>query len=85
MAYIAYNFKINTVEELIHIKFDDKDSDNQMLKLVDSFRDWDCRTRNTTNMGLLYKKSQDNKLVELCDSDYAGDRTERKKKTSRNC
>jgi len=34
--------------------------------------------KGTTNLGLLYKKSSDYKLVGLCDADYAGDRIERK-------
>jgi len=38
----------------------------------------------TTNLGLLYKKSSDYKLVGFCDADYAGDRIERKS-TSGNC
>jgi len=40
--------------------------------------------KGTTNLGLLYKKSLDYKLVGLCDADYAGDRMERKS-TSANC
>ena len=40
--------------------------------------------KGTTNLGLLYKKSQDYKLVGFCDADYAGDRIERKS-TSGNC
>jgi len=40
--------------------------------------------KGTTNLGLLYRKSLDNKLVRLCDADYAGDRIERKS-TSGNC
>ncbi|KAK2451190.1 putative mitochondrial protein [Trifolium repens] len=40
--------------------------------------------KGTTNLGLLYKKSLDNKLVGFCDADYAGDRIERKS-TSGNC
>jgi len=38
----------------------------------------------TTNLGLLYKKSSDYKLVGFCDADYAGDRIERKS-ISGNC
>ena len=34
--------------------------------------------KGTTNLGLLYKKSSDYKLVGFCDADYAGDRIERK-------
>jgi len=34
--------------------------------------------KGTTNLGLLYRKSLDYKLVGLCDVDYAGDRIERK-------
>jgi len=34
--------------------------------------------KGTTNLGLLYKKSLDYKLVGLCDADYACDRIERK-------
>ncbi|KAK2436294.1 hypothetical protein QL285_021296 [Trifolium repens] len=40
--------------------------------------------KETTNLGLLYKKSLDSKLVGFCDVDYAGDRIERKS-TSGNC
>jgi len=40
--------------------------------------------KGTTNLGLLYKKSSDFKLVGFCDADYAGDRIERKS-TSGNC
>jgi len=40
--------------------------------------------KGTTNLGLLYRKSLDYKLVGLCDADYAGDRIEIKS-TSGNC
>jgi len=40
--------------------------------------------KGTTNLGLLYKKSLDYKLIGFCDADYAGDRIE-KKSTSGNC
>jgi len=40
--------------------------------------------KRTTNLGLLYRKSLDYKLVGFCDADYAGDRIERKS-TSGNC
>jgi len=40
--------------------------------------------KGTTNLGLLYKKSSDYKLVGFCGADYAGDRIERKS-TSGNC
>jgi len=40
--------------------------------------------KGTTNLGLLYRKSLDYKLVGFCDVDYAGDRVERKS-TSGNC
>ena len=40
--------------------------------------------KGTTNLGLLYRKSLDYKLVGFCDADYAGDRIERKS-TSGNC
>ncbi|WJX72495.1 hypothetical protein P8452_56374 [Trifolium repens] len=40
--------------------------------------------KGTTNLGLLYKKSLDSKLVGFCDTDYAGDKIERKS-TSGNC
>jgi len=40
--------------------------------------------KGTTNLGLLYKKSSDYKLVGFCDADNAGDRIERKS-TSGNC
>jgi len=40
--------------------------------------------KGTTNLGLLYKKYSDYKLVGFCDADYAGDRIERKL-TSGNC
>ena len=40
--------------------------------------------KGTTNLGLLYKKSLNYKLVGFCDADYAGDRIERKS-TSGNC
>jgi len=32
--------------------------------------------KGTTNLGHLYRKSLDYKLVGLCDADYAGDRIE---------
>ncbi|KAK2359506.1 putative mitochondrial protein [Trifolium repens] len=38
----------------------------------------------TCNIGLLYQKSNDYKLIGFCDADYAGDRVERKS-TSGNC
>ncbi|WJX12733.1 hypothetical protein P8452_03195 [Trifolium repens] len=38
----------------------------------------------TYNIGLLYQKSNDYKLIGFCDADYAGDRIERKS-TSGNC
>jgi len=38
--------------------------------------------KGTTNLGLLYKKSLDYKLVGFCDADYAGDRIERKATTA---
>jgi len=34
--------------------------------------------KGTTNLGLLYRKSLDYKLVGFCDADYAGERIERK-------
>jgi len=40
--------------------------------------------KGTTNLGLMYKKSSDYKLIGFCDADYAGDRIERKS-TSGNC
>ena len=40
--------------------------------------------KGTTNLGILYKKSQYYKLVGLCDGDYVGDKIERKS-TSGNC
>jgi len=40
--------------------------------------------KGTTNLGLLYRKSLDYKLVGFCDVDYASDRIERKS-TSGNC
>jgi len=40
--------------------------------------------KGTTNLGLLYRKFLDYQLVGLCDTDYAGDRIERKS-TSGNC
>jgi len=40
--------------------------------------------KGTTNLGLLYNKSLDYKLVGFCDADYVGDRIERKS-TSGNC
>ena len=40
--------------------------------------------KGTTNLGLLYRKSLDYKLVRFCDADFAGDRIERKS-TSGNC
>jgi len=40
--------------------------------------------KGTTNLGLLYRKSLDYKLIGFCDADYAGDRIERKS-TSVNC
>jgi len=35
-TYKVYNSKTNTVEELIHVKFDEKEHDNKMSKLVES-------------------------------------------------
>jgi len=35
----VYNSETNTVEESIHIKFDDKEPNNKMLELVESFAD----------------------------------------------
>jgi len=40
--------------------------------------------KGTTNLGLLYRKSLDYKLVGFCDADYASDRIERKS-TSGKC
>jgi len=40
--------------------------------------------KGTTNLGLLYRKSLDYKLVGFCDADILGDRMERKS-TSGNC
>ena len=40
--------------------------------------------KGTTNLGLLYWKSLDYKLIGFCDADYAGDRIERKS-TNGNC
>jgi len=40
--------------------------------------------KGTTNLGLLYRKSLDYKLVGFCDADFAGDRIERKS-TSGKC
>jgi len=40
--------------------------------------------KGTTNLGLLYRKSLDYKLVGFCDADYACDKIERKS-TSGNC
>jgi hypothetical protein len=40
--------------------------------------------KGTTNLGLLYRKSLDYKLVGFCDADYTGDRIERKS-TRGNC
>jgi len=40
--------------------------------------------KGTTNLGLLYRKSLDYKLIGFYDADYAGDRIERKS-TSGNC
>jgi len=40
--------------------------------------------KGTKNLGLLYRKSLDYKLVEFCDADYVGDNIERKS-TSGNC
>jgi len=37
--YKVYNFETNTMEESIHIKFDDKNPDNRISELVDSFAD----------------------------------------------
>jgi len=34
--------------------------------------------KGTNNLGIIYKKSQDYKLVGLCDAGYAGDNIERK-------
>jgi hypothetical protein len=33
----VYNSETNIVEELIHVKFDEKEHDNKMSKLVESF------------------------------------------------
>src|SRR4051812_39083963 len=38
----------------------------------------------TTNVGLVYRRSEEYNLVEFCDADYAGDRIERKS-TSGSC
>ena len=40
--------------------------------------------KGTLNLGLLYKKSINYKLIRFCDADYAGDRIERKS-TSGSC
>lgn len=40
--------------------------------------------KETTNLGMLYKKSLDYNIVRLCDADYARDRIKRKS-TSGNC
>ncbi|KAK2410370.1 putative mitochondrial protein [Trifolium repens] len=40
--------------------------------------------KTTCNIGLLYQKSNDYKLIGFCDADYAGDKIERKS-TSGNC
>ncbi|PNX61905.1 putative reverse transcriptase (RNA-dependent DNA polymerase), partial [Trifolium pratense] len=40
--------------------------------------------KGTTNLGLLYKKSNEYVLNGFCDADYAGDKIERKS-TSGNC
>jgi len=40
--------------------------------------------KGTNNLGLLYRKSLDYKLIGLCDADYVGERIE-KKSTSGNC
>jgi hypothetical protein len=38
-AYSMYNSKTQCVEESMHIKFDNKEFDNEMSKLVESFAD----------------------------------------------
>jgi len=40
--------------------------------------------KGTTNLGLLYRKSLDYKLIRFCDANYSGDKIERKS-TSGNC
>jgi len=40
--------------------------------------------KGTTNLGLLYRKSLDYKLVGFCDVDYAGDIIERKSTSGKN-
>ena len=40
--------------------------------------------KGTTNVGLVYRRSEDYNLVGFCDADYAGDRVERKS-TSGSC
>jgi hypothetical protein len=39
-AYRFYNSKTHMVEESIHVKFDDKEPNNKMLELIESFADF---------------------------------------------
>lgn len=45
-AYIVYNYKTLTVEELIHVKFNDKKTDSDLLELDKSFTDMDIGASN---------------------------------------
>jgi len=38
-AYGVYNSETHVIEESMHIKFDDKEPDNEMSELVESFAD----------------------------------------------
>lgn len=40
MTYKVYNSETKMVEESIHINFDDKELDNKMLELVESFSEF---------------------------------------------
>lgn len=46
-AYMMYTSKTNTVEESIHIKFEEKESDSNMSELVQSFSEI-CVSKDTS-------------------------------------
>jgi len=59
-------------------KLDPRESHLTIVKRIFTY------LKGTTNLGLLYRKSLDYKLVGFCDADYTGERIERKS-TSGNC
>ncbi|XP_050888860.1 uncharacterized protein LOC127094028 [Lathyrus oleraceus] len=75
----SFKYKYSYLEDLII------GNNNDPLKTRSAFKDDNCMyLKGTTNMGLLYNKSLDYKLIGFCDADCTRDRTERKS-TSRNC